>query len=831
MKSYRRLALKNVLKYRITSVLIIFAIMLSTIMTTVAGQSIGILQAMREQQAITISGKRHATFLQLNADQVDSIKEDLRFSYVGESIYLGHTELNPSLTLGLTEYHDKSYLAYPSDIKIKQGRLPNSAMEVVLSEETLKYLGFNGKIGDTIKISLAKSIRHETDSNLEYEVDLILTGITEDNYLGYGNGIVTGIVGEGTARNVLPEEYIFYNVDICVNHLKDFQTIVSDLCNKLKIPESDISYNSIYLNALGVSYDNEQESSEELGFSLIALSGILVACLIIFAAGLVIYNILKISITKSIKDYGLLRAIGGEKKQLYQIVTMEIGILDFIGIPLGLILGTLSTQVILKAATGFVNPSTFGVANINELEILISDNSSIKGLALVVSAIITLLFSFVAAAPVAMYASKVPPVIAMSGAKVKIHRRKRSRKSIRNFESYYAWLNLKRSKGRTVITVLSLIMSIAVFIALQSFTSTLNLANSLEEKHFGDYEVVNQTVGFTSEEVEQIKNRKEVDSIGGMKFSIYTPDEMGSIQELSLNFTLQPGETLQIVGINEAYWKYRFKDSEFSNEDKKQLEEGSACVVCNPVSYSMNSKEMPSTKIKAGETIFVEGKNLRVISVLEGYSSFFGVGNTGITNGVQIIVNDDIYTELTGKNNYVELHPVLHEESARENFEQFLEGFCSTIPGSSYISYEESDQQLKESFEQVRVLGWILILFIGLIGVLNIINTVYTNIHSRMEEIAIQRAIGMGTKSLYKTFVWEGMYYGMGGLLGGGILGCISAVLICFSATGTIKLISISPMSVIGVIVITFIVCLISTCIPLRKISNMSIVDALTTIE
>ena len=49
-----------------------------------------------------------------------------------------------------------------------------------------------------------------------------------------------------------------------------------------------------------------------------------------------------------------------------------------------------------------------------------------------------------------------------------------------------------------------------------------------------------------------------------------------------------------------------------------------------------------------------------------------------------------------------------------------------------------------------------LILFVGLIGVLNIINTVYTNIHTRKKEIGTQRAIGMSLKSLYKTFLWEG---------------------------------------------------------------------------
>ncbi len=72
------------------------------------------------------------------------------------------------------------------------------------------------------------------------------------------------------------------------------------------------------------------------------------------------------------------------------------------------------------------------------------------------------------------------------------------------------------------------------------------------------------------------------------------------------------------------------------------------------------------------------------------------------------------------------------------------------------VSYEQTDQQLEESFAQIHLLAWGLILFWGLIGVLNIINTVYTNIHTRKKEIGTQRAIGMSLKSLYKTFLWEG---------------------------------------------------------------------------
>lgn len=52
MKSYLSLARKELKAQRVTSILILIAVILSTVMTTVVGQSIGILQAMRVSQVL-----------------------------------------------------------------------------------------------------------------------------------------------------------------------------------------------------------------------------------------------------------------------------------------------------------------------------------------------------------------------------------------------------------------------------------------------------------------------------------------------------------------------------------------------------------------------------------------------------------------------------------------------------------------------------------------------------------------------------------------------------------------------------------------------------------
>ena len=90
---------------------------------------------------------------------------------------------------------------------------------------------------------------------------------------------------------------------------------------------------------------------------------------------------------------------------------------------------------------------------------------------------------------------------------------------------------------------------------------------------------------------------------------------------------------------------------------------------------------------------------------------------------------------LTGNDSYSEIYPVLRESADRDSFERWLDSWCRACPGTHWLSYLESRNEMAESFEQIKMLCWVLIIFIGMIGVLNIINTVYSNIHTRINEI------------------------------------------------------------------------------------------------
>ena len=792
MRRYRTLARKELLAQRVTSMLIFLAIVLSTMMTAVIGQSMGVLSAMRQQQAIAIGGNRHANFVQMDRQQVEVLEGDPRLSFVGTYVVLGSMKLDNTLILGLSEFQEDVSAVYPSNSAVKEGRLPEAPMELALPEDVLGYLGSSGKLGDTLTLTLSKALRHGVVTNsYDFTAQFTLVGITESNYMSYAAGTINGIVGPGTAEALLPEKYFYYNVDIRVADKGTFQETLNDLIAALSVHELDTQYNVPYLDALGIRYDAEGDftgqSSE--GFSMMLAAGLLVGTLLLLAAGLVIYNILKITVSRRMTQYGVLRAMGADKGQLYFLVTAQVLLICAVGIPIGLLLGTLSAKGILTAATGMLSPEIFLVRDAGELNRLIEENSGGKGMFLLASAAVTLVFALAAALPAARYAARVAPTVAMAGSRTKVRRRSRREKKIRSFEAFYAWLNLKRSRGRTAITVLSLVMSITVFITLQGAVGLLDTAGSGVAEHYGDYSITNETAGFSLEEYQAMEEDPRVAKLTAMQFTFYEQGTDSHPVGIAFSVPLQPAETFQVVGLNSAYWDRAF--SSLPPEILEKLKAGEGCMVRNPLPLVYEGQEVPRTTILAGDTITVAEQELTVLDTLDGYETYLSVGNNGFINGVQIVVNESLYAALTGKTAYNELLPTLAEGADREEYDAAVEALAGRVPGTLWLSFEDTDRQLEESFAQTRFLAWGLILFVGLIGLLNIINTVYTNIHTRVTEIGMQRAIGMSTGSLFKVFLWEGAYYGMIAAVIGSIAGYICTIFVEAAISDELRLVAL----------------------------------------
>ncbi|WP_394870035.1 ABC transporter permease [Clostridioides difficile] len=818
MKNYLSLSIKELKSQKLMTTFIIIAIVLSTIMTTVVGQSIGILQNLRIEQARSFNGDRHVSFHQLTKNQVDDIKKDDRVYQAGTSITLGSSKIKDSGISVLVKEYDKTGLSnYPKLMKLKSGNLPKDKNEIALDENTLKLMGIKPRLGVTIPMNLDISLLNDTIPPYNYTANFKLSGILEDDYTGYVSGIVNGIVGKGASENLLPKRYILSSLDFKIKQQEKFQEIVNQLAKKINLSHNSIQYNWIYLNALKIQFEKDENSSNSDGISMIILVSLFVALLVLLASGLVIYNILKISVTKKIKAYGCLRAIGAEPNQIYKIVILQILILCTVAIPIGAVIGIISSKGITGMVTNILNPDILLANDNKEITELIHKNTTAYMFPLVLSTNVSLIFSFISALPSAIYASHVSPKIAMAGSTTKIKRKIKREKTIKNFERHLAWLNLKRNKGRTIITILSLFMSITVFVALSEFSNVLDVSRSVSNLKEGDFSLTNEISGFDKSTLDKIDNMKNVNRTSFIKYSEYKQGEI----DTDINFE-NSGEMLKIIGIDEQ----TLKDLMPSITDSilEDFKNGSICFIKNPIAISTPGVKTRHTNLKPKDNITINKKQLDIYSTVD--KMFFLQGN-GWINGVDVIVYDSVYNTLTNKNKFNQINIYAKDKSKLEQIRLSIEQICENNPGSHWISYIESDKQLKESFKQIEFLAWAVILFVGLIGALNIINTTHTNINTRTNEIGVKRAIGMSNSSLYKMFLWEGVYYGIFAAIFGSIAGYVSAIIINMATIEKLDFTNIPITSILQATIISILACIIATLIPLRKVKKMNIIDCI----
>lgn len=72
--------------------------------------------------------------------------------------------------------------------------------------------------------------------------------------------------------------------------------------------------------------------------------------------------------------------------------------------------------------------------------------------------------------------------------------------------------------------------------------------------------MVNETVGFTPEELKKLQEDSNVENVAAMQFSLYPLDEQNRPVGIALDRAMQPGETFQVVGLNKLYLKEFFGD-------------------------------------------------------------------------------------------------------------------------------------------------------------------------------------------------------------------------------------------------------------------------------
>ncbi|MDE5680406.1 MAG: FtsX-like permease family protein, partial [Lachnospiraceae bacterium] len=203
------------------------------------------------------------------------------------------------------------------------------------------------------------------------------------------------------------------------------------------------------------------------------------ACfIIIVAAVFCIRNSFMISMAEKLRLIGMLSSVGATKKQCRRMVYYEALFFGMVGIPLGILSGVLATVVVIKMTSSLL-VSAMGI----ELVYAMSYP------AMAVGAVLSALVVFLSAGKAARRAGKITPISAIrSDTEVKV--RKRERQAPKLIQKLFgiggviAFQNLRRARRKYRTTVLSIVVSVAIFIGL---SATLRLGFAGSSVLYDDY--------------------------------------------------------------------------------------------------------------------------------------------------------------------------------------------------------------------------------------------------------------------------------------------------------------------------------------------------------
>ena len=809
-KCIRHLAWKSLLASRGRNLIAIAAIALTAVLfTSLFTIALSINEGFQQSNFRQAGGFSHGGFKYITEEQAEELRADPLIDQWGMRRFLGmptDVPFNKSHVEVSWCDANEAHWMYCDPI---EGSLPEEDTDQAATDtRVLELLGIEPEIG--AKFTLTFDVDgHETSQSFtlcgwwEYDEAIVA------NHVLVPESRVDAVLAEVGVDPNAPEDTMtgVWNLDVM---LKSGDRHIEQDLNQILANHGYQSETAgeNYIN-IGVNWGYTGARISDIADPTVVIAIAAMALLILFTGYLIIYNVFQISVAGDIRFYGLLKTIGTTPRQLRRIIRLQAMALSAAGIPIGLVTGWL--------IGGRLTPVI--VTRLNGVEAVTSANPWI----FLSAALFALLTVFISCRRPGRMAAKVSPVEAVryaEGGSRSVRAKGRKARKVSPFTM--AWANLGRSRGKTVVTVVSLSLAVVLLTVTVNFAGGFDMDKYVSNFTASDFIVANAgkfqtSTLFSSEQalprsvIEAINARGGITDSGVVygqtspaleyvtedwfrqnRQSFYTPEEMENLIRLTdKNEAGNLAFNVQLSGM-----------SAFALDHLTVLE-GSLSALHEPGSRNIaavyseddyGNADRNSHWARLGDTVTV-----RYVEKFEYYDPDTGdvwADTEDIPDGAnyverpvkyreadytvaalvtvpsalsyryygsdEFILNDQTFVQDTGTDSIMYYAFDTTDES-NADMETFLTDYTENL--NPELDYESKATYAGE-FESMRsmflLLGGALSFIVGLVGVLNFFDAILTGIIARQRELAVLQAVGMTGKQLRAMLIWEGLLYALG---------------------------------------------------------------------
>ena len=588
------------------------------------------------------------------------------------------------------------------------GSCPQKEGEVLLGKTAARVLGV-GK-GDTVTLTLPSG----------EEKRLTITGI---------GGIDEGYYG---GQYVLMDAYL---------PLEVFEQLLAEQGEALPQVQYDVQYTSAAkaakaLPGLQAQYGEgavrenlnvmgSAGQSSNTAFRTVYGMAAVLFVLVLLAGVLMISGSMNSSLAQCTQFFGMMRCIGMSKQQVIRFVRLEALNWCKTALPIGLVLGTLSSWAVCGALR-------YGVGG----EFSTTPVFKLSPAGLATGAVVGLVTVLLAAQAPARRAAKVSPMAAVSGSGQTVAARHAAHIGSGRVEMAMGIQHATASKKNWALMTASFALSIVLALG---FTVLLQFAAQLMPS-LTPWQPDVLYNGYSNEQVlpyaltQQMRAVPGVARVWGCVGLVNTPasSDKGNIDHVtfcSYDETMMASSSSMVVA--------------------GRLADGSGAG--NEV-MTMYNRDNP---MRVGDVITIDGVELTIV----------GAFSQGVfSDDMTIVAPEALFERVKGKQDY-NMVGVQLDSAATEETILRLAAFANA--NTNMQDLRESNRQDLGTYYAVRIVLYGFLALIGGISVLNIVNSISMSVSARAKQYGAMRAVGMEPRQLRRMVAAEAGTYAVSGLVVG----------------------------------------------------------------